>query len=104
MNCTACRSPSPRRYALWATWIVLLGAGLRMFRLLDQSIWYDEAFDVLYAQKPVSGIDRGSVSGRASRTGACRSATIACLGDLAEDLSLSRFLGYARRCELVPRD
>lgn len=27
-----------------------------MFRLLDQSIWYDEAFNVLYAQQPVPAI------------------------------------------------
>ena len=56
MSCTACRLPSPRSHVLLATGIVLLSAALRMFCLLDQSIWYDEAFDVLYAQKPVSDI------------------------------------------------
>jgi uncharacterized membrane protein len=56
MSCTFYRPHKPRRYVFLATWIVLLSAGLRMFRLLDQSIWYDEAFNVLYAQKPVSDI------------------------------------------------
>ena len=56
MSYITCRSPSPRGYVFVVTGIVLLSAGLRMLRLLDQSIWYDEAFDVLYAQKPLSGI------------------------------------------------
>ncbi len=46
MSCITCRPHNPRRTILLATGIVLLSAGLRTFRLLDQSIWYDEAFDV----------------------------------------------------------
>ncbi len=36
--------------------LLLLGAFLRLFRLADQSIWYDEAFDVLLAQRPLTFI------------------------------------------------
>ena len=36
--------------------ILLVSMGLRVFRLAEQSIWYDEAFDILFAQKPWSVI------------------------------------------------
>ena len=35
---------------------MLLSTALRLFRLTDQSLWYDEAFDVLFAQRSFSTI------------------------------------------------
>ena len=42
--------------------VLLLSFGLRMLWLTDQSIWYDEAFNILYAQKPWATILKQSVN------------------------------------------
>lgn len=42
--------------------VLLLSFGLRVLWLTDQSIWYDEAFDILYAQKPWMTILKQSVN------------------------------------------
>jgi mannosyltransferase len=50
----------PKWYVYGMAGVVLLGFGLRLFRLMDQSLWYDEAFDVLFAQGTLDNILAGA--------------------------------------------
>ncbi|MBI4496864.1 MAG: glycosyltransferase family 39 protein [Chloroflexi bacterium] len=50
----------PARALLPALVATLLGFGLRVFRLGEQSLWYDEAFSVLLAVRPLPSIVAGT--------------------------------------------
>jgi uncharacterized membrane protein len=58
MNSTLSRYPKHHVYGMAG--VVMLGFGLRLFRLMDQSFWYDEAFDVLFAQGTLENILAGA--------------------------------------------
>jgi mannosyltransferase len=42
--------------------ILLTAFGLRLYRLADKEVWYDEAFAVLYAEKELGAIVHGTVT------------------------------------------
>ena len=51
------------RRRIWLLVLILLaGFGLRLYRLADKEMWYDEAFAVLYAEKELGSIVHGTVT------------------------------------------
>jgi len=55
----------PRHFTsrrLVLVFILLMAFGLRLYRLADKEMWYDEAFAVLYAEKELGAIVRGTVT------------------------------------------
>jgi mannosyltransferase len=51
-----------RRWLVVLLLILMLGFGLRLFRLDEREVWYDEAFAVLYAEKEPAAIVYGTIS------------------------------------------
>ena len=49
-----------RRYGIYA--VLLLAFLLRVFRLNERGLWYDEAFTILYAVRPLADLVRGTVA------------------------------------------
>jgi mannosyltransferase len=55
--------PRQSRSGRWILILILLtGFGLRLYRLADKEMWYDEAFAVVYAEKELASIVRGTVT------------------------------------------
>lgn len=46
----------------WLALILLVAAGLRLINLNGRALWYDEAFAVLYAEKPLGAILHGTLT------------------------------------------
>ena len=53
LNHRAMKADTPRARVILLL-IVLLGAGLRLFRLDSQSVWYDESFSVAHSVRPLA--------------------------------------------------
>ena len=52
-----------KRVALWVLVLILLLAfGLRMVRIQERALWYDEAFAILYASLDHEGMIYGTVT------------------------------------------
>lgn len=60
LNTTSVLGASRRVWLL--VLILLMGFGLRLYRLADKEMWYDEAFAVLYAEKELGSIVHGTVT------------------------------------------
>lgn len=42
--------------------ILLLGAGVRLYRVAERGIWYDDAFSILLAERPLGAIIQGTAA------------------------------------------